>query len=238
MRGPLPPGEFVPLAEETGLIVAVGEWVLREACNQAGRWTSTPDAPAPSVHVNLSAVELRDPALVERVESCVDGAGIDPSNLVLEITETVLVEDADFSAATLDRLRQVGVRLALDDFGTGYSSLGYLRALPLDMLKIAMPFIEGLARERRENSFVRMILELASTLGLHVVAEGIESAHQLEVLRELGCELGQGFYLGYPASAGAFAARRTSAETGQFRARPASDLSSISQGWPAPNSLS
>jgi diguanylate cyclase (GGDEF)-like protein len=238
MRGPLPPGEFVPLAEETGLIVAVGEWVLKEACDQAGRWQGASSETPPSVHVNLSAVELRDPSLVERVEGCIASAGIEPSALVLEITETVLVEDADFSAATLEQLRHIGVRLALDDFGTGYSSLGYLRALPLDMLKIAMPFIEGLARERRENSFVRMILELASTLDLRVVAEGIESAHQLEVLRELGCELGQGFYLGYPASAAALAARRTSAESSEFPAKAASDLTSISPGLPAPGSLS
>jgi diguanylate cyclase (GGDEF)-like protein len=238
MRGPLPPGEFVPLAEETGLIVAVGEWVLKEACDQAGRWLAASDEPPPSVHVNLSAVELRDPSLVERVEAGIATAGIEPSTLVLEITETVLVEDADFSAATLEELRRIGVRLALDDFGTGYSSLGYLRALPLDMLKIAMPFIEGIARERRENSFVRMILELASTLGLRVVAEGIESAHQLEVLRELGCELGQGFYLGYPASAAALAGRRTSAEASEYSARLASDLTSISPGLPAPGSLS
>jgi diguanylate cyclase (GGDEF)-like protein len=238
LRGPLPPGEFVPLAEETGLIVAVGEWVLKEACKQASSWHPIAGQPAPSVHVNLSAVELRDPSLVSRVEECIEIAGIDPARLILEITETVLVEDAEFSAGTLEELRQVGVRLALDDFGTGYSSLGYLRALPLDMLKIAMPFIEGLARERRENSFVRMILELASTLDLRVVAEGIESAHQLEVLRELGCELGQGFYLGYPATASAFAARRTSAEKDEFSVRPAADLTTISPGWPAQNSLS
>jgi diguanylate cyclase (GGDEF)-like protein len=237
MRGPLPPNEFVPLAEETGLIVAVGEWVMNEACRQAARWHAAAGEAPPSVHVNLSAVELRDPSLLERVHTCIEKAGIEPSTLVLEITETVLVEDADFSAATLEQLRRAGVRLALDDFGTGYSSLGYLRALPLDMLKIAMPFIEGLARERRENSFVRMILELASTLGLRVVAEGIESAHQLEVLRDLGCELGQGFYLGYPASAAVFE-RRTSAEKDQIQARPAPDLTNVGPGWPAPGSVS
>ena len=120
---------------------------------------------------------------------------------MLEITES-LVNDADSSLVTLDKLRKVGVQLALDDFGTGYSSLSYLRALPLDILKIAKPFVEGIARGSQENSFVRMIIDLARALDLHVVAEGIETAGELDALRELGCELGQGFYLAEPLDAG------------------------------------
>jgi EAL domain-containing protein (putative c-di-GMP-specific phosphodiesterase class I) len=129
-----------------------------------------------------------------------DRTGLDPRLLVLEITES-LVQDADASLSTLDQLRRCGVQLALDDFGTGYSSLSYLRSLPLDILKIAKPFVEGMARGKQENSFVRMIVDLARALDLRVVAEGIESADELDALRELGCELGQGFYLAAPLAA-------------------------------------
>jgi predicted signal transduction protein with EAL and GGDEF domain len=200
--GKVMPAEFVPLAEETGLIVSIGEFVLGEACRQARRWQEADPARKPiNIHVNLSAVEVQDEWVVDRVTAAIQNAGIEPQRLVLEITESVLVDDADVVASNLDQLRRVGVRLALDDFGTGYSSLSYLRTLPLDMLKIAMPFIEGITREKQESSFVRMIMELARTLGLDVIAEGIESPDQLAALRELGCEMGQGFHLGLPAGA-------------------------------------
>jgi diguanylate cyclase (GGDEF)-like protein len=177
-RGRLLPAEFVPLAEETGLIVAVGVDGL-------------------SVHVNLSAVELKDPTLAAGVRDALVTTGLEPRLLVLEITES-LMQDADASATALADLRELGVRLALDDFGTGYSSLSYLRSLPLDILKIAKPFVEGLSRGRQENSFVRMIVDLARALDLQVVAEGIESAEELEALRDLGCDSGQGFFLARP----------------------------------------
>jgi diguanylate cyclase (GGDEF)-like protein len=198
-HGKVMPAEFVPLAEETGLIVPIGEFVMFEACRQARRWQEAdPTRRLTSIHVNLSAVEVQDEWLIDRVTAAIDSAGIEPQQLVLEITESVLVEDAELIASKLEQLRKVGVRLALDDFGTGYSSLSYLRSLPLDILKIAMPFIEGINRGQQESSFVRMIIELARTLGLEVIAEGIESSAQLTALRELGCELGQGFYLGLP----------------------------------------
>jgi EAL domain-containing protein (putative c-di-GMP-specific phosphodiesterase class I) len=201
--GKVMPAEFVPLAEETGLIVPVGEFVLGEACRQARRWQEAdPTRKLTSIHVNLSAVEVQDDWLIDRVNSAIQNAGIEPRQLVLEITESVLVKDADLIASKLEQLRKVGVRLALDDFGTGYSSLSYLRSLPLDILKIAMPFVEGITRGQRESSFVRMIIELARTLGLEVIAEGIESPDQLTALRDLGCELGQGFYLGLPSAVG------------------------------------
>src|SRR5207247_1124395 len=130
-----------------------------------------------------------------------DRTGLDPRLLILEITES-LVNDTDSSFANLDQLRRWGVQLALDDFGTGYSSLSYLRSLPLDILKIAKPFVEGIARGSHENSFVRMIIDLARALELRVVAEGIETADELDALRDLGCELGQGFYLAAPLEAG------------------------------------
>jgi EAL domain-containing protein (putative c-di-GMP-specific phosphodiesterase class I) len=148
--------------------------------------------------VNLSAVEVQDEWVVDRVTAAIRNAGIEPGQLVLEITESVLVEDKELVASKLEELRKVGVRLALDDFGTGYSSLSYLRSLPLDILKIAMPFVEGITRGQQESSFVRMIIDLARTLRLEVIAEGIESPEQLAALRALGCELGQGFHLGLP----------------------------------------
>jgi len=185
------PAEFIPLAEETGLIVPIGEFVLDEACRRAvGRDVG--------MHVNLSAVELQHVDVLERVTSTLRRHRLDPRQLTLEITESVLV-DAQMSA-TLRELHETGVRLALDDFGTGYSSLSYLRSFPLDVLKIAKPFVDGVTGRREERSFVRMIIELARTLGLQVVAEGIESGDQLAVLKEMGCDLGQGFYLSPPLS--------------------------------------
>jgi diguanylate cyclase (GGDEF)-like protein len=192
-RGRLMPAEFVPLAEETGLIIAVGQFVLEQACRQARDWDRSERGPR-SVHVNLSAVELQDPGVESGVSQALESADLEPGRLVLEITES-LAQDVDASG-TLRRLRETGVRLALDDFGTGYSSLSYLRSLPLDILKIARPFIEGMSRGHRESSFVRMIIDLARTLELQVIAEGIESAAELDALRALDCELGQGFYLG------------------------------------------
>jgi diguanylate cyclase (GGDEF)-like protein len=194
-RGRLLPSEFVPLAEETGLIIAVGEFVLEQACRQARSWEQRKDGAMPrAVHVNLSAVELQDPGITSGVSQALEEAGLEPERLVVEITES-LAQDVDAST-TLRGLREIGVRLALDDFGTGYSSLSYLRSLPLDILKIARPFIESMSRGHQESSFVRMIIDLARTLELQVIAEGIESAAELEALRALDCELGQGFYLG------------------------------------------
>jgi diguanylate cyclase (GGDEF)-like protein len=202
-RGLVPPAEFVPLAEETGLIVPLGRLVLREACLQARRWQdagSGGDGVVPlRMHVNLSVAELRDPGLVENVLGAVNDAGIDPSQLVIEITESQLL-----AAASVDRfheLRQLGIKIALDDFGTGYSSLSYLHSLPLDTLKIAKPFIDGLTSGRRESSFVGMIVDLARTLELEVIAEGIETSEQLAALRELRAGLGQGYFLGRPSAA-------------------------------------
>jgi diguanylate cyclase (GGDEF)-like protein len=190
-RGTLPPSEFIPLAEETGLIVPLGRFVLEEACRRAQAWSSS-GRPL-SVQVNLSARELEHEQLIETVTTVMRQTGIDPHRLVLELTETLLVRDAEKGSTTLNALRDVGVRLALDDFGTGYSSLSYLRTLPLDVLKIAKQFVDGVAVSSADATFVRLIVELAGTFGLTVIAEGVESADQLEVLQSVGCDQGQGF---------------------------------------------
>jgi diguanylate cyclase (GGDEF)-like protein len=192
-RGRIPPGEFIPLAEETGLIVPLGRYVLEEACAQVTR-----RHPELKVQVNLSAIELEHPDLIATVAGVLDRTGIAPERLVLEVTETLLVKDAGRGGQTLQQLRDLGVQLALDDFGTGYSSLSYLRSLPLDTLKIAREFVEGLAISEHDAAFVRLIVGLAKTVGLKVVAEGIETRAQLDRLREIGCDLGQGFYFAAP----------------------------------------
>jgi diguanylate cyclase (GGDEF)-like protein len=202
-RGLVGPSEFVPLAEETGLILSLGQYVLEEACRQALRWqarslTDPSHGHDVAVHVNLSAVELRDPELVGRVQAILARAAVDPRSIVFEVTESVLLDDTERVSAAIGALRALGARFALDDFGTGYSSLSYLHTLPFDMLKIAKSFVDGLARGGREASFVRMIIELARTLGVTVIAEGIETQGQVAALVALECDLGQGFYLGRP----------------------------------------
>ncbi len=192
-RGRIPPIEFIPLAEETGLIVPLGRYVLEEACARVVE--RHPDV---QVQVNLSAIELEQPDLVETITDVIERTGIAPGRLVLEVTETLLVKDAVRGVETLQQLRDLGVQLALDDFGTGYSSLSYLRNLPLDSLKIAREFVEGLASSDHDAAFVRLIVGLAKTVGLKVVAEGIETRAQLDMLREIGCDLGQGFYFAAP----------------------------------------
>jgi diguanylate cyclase (GGDEF)-like protein len=202
-RGLVAPNDFLPLAEETGLILSVGQYVLEQACQQARAWqlergTDRLDGPEAAVHVNLSAIELRDRQLAARVRETLAVTGVDPRMMVFEVTETLLLEDQAHVSSTIADLRELGVRFALDDFGTGYSSLSYLHTLPLDMLKIAKSFVDGLSRGGREASFVRMIIELARTLGVGVVAEGIETQDQVSALLALGCDLGQGFHLGRP----------------------------------------
>ncbi len=193
VRGRIPPGQFIPLAENTGLIVPLGRYVLEEACAHVGA-----RHPELQVQVNLSAIELEQPDVVEAIADVIRRTGIDPGRLVLEVTETLLVKDAVHGAETLQRLRDLGLQLALDDFGTGYSSLSYLRNLPLDSLKIAREFVEGLAFSEHDAAFVRLIVGLAKAVGLKVVAEGIETRAQLDLLLEIGCDLGQGYYFAAP----------------------------------------
>ena len=198
-RGEVSPGEFIPIAEDSGLIVPIGRWVLQQACHQAKRWQQQwPATPPLTLAVNLSARQLQHPAILDEVRAALAAADLDPHNLVLEITETAVMEQLHAAVAILTRLRELGVRLALDDFGTGYSSLSYLQRLPVDILKIDRTFIGGVTGSAEESALPRAIITLGQTLGLETVAEGIETAEQLATLRELGCQLGQGYHLARP----------------------------------------
>jgi EAL domain-containing protein (putative c-di-GMP-specific phosphodiesterase class I) len=208
-RGRITPTEFIPLAEESGPIRALDRHVLEQACRQARRWEAVaPGEPPLRLHVNLSAAELRDRELTADVQAVLEEFGLAPERLALEITETQLLGDAVGSAARFGELRALGVRIALDDFGTGYSSLSYLHSLPLDTLKIAKPFVDGLEGDGHDASFIGVIVELARKLELDVIAEGIETQAQLDALRDLGVEFGQGFLIGRPAAAGSGRFRR------------------------------
>lgn len=198
-RGCTDPASFIPVAEEMGVIVPLGRSVLRRACCEARRWA--PSGPgAPAVHVNVSPVELCDPEFPAGVADALRDTGLPAQRLVLEVTEGAVMDDLVQSVAILEQLRELGVVLALDDFGTGYSSLRRLRALPVEWLKVGEPFVHNVGGASADRPFLRMILELASDLGLRVIAEGVESRAQLTALRELGCGFGQGFHLGPPAA--------------------------------------
>jgi diguanylate cyclase (GGDEF)-like protein/PAS domain S-box-containing protein len=197
-RGLVHPGGFVGLAEETGLIVPIGHWVLRRACEQARSWQEAfPDHPL-SISVNLSARQFQQPDLIELIREVLAETGLDPGRLVLELTESLLMQDTEATIAKLEGLKHLGVHLAIDDFGTGYSSLSYLRRFPVDILKIDRSFVEGLGTGAEESALARAIVKLGHTLRLKTVAEGIEASAQLEALRALECNFGQGFYLAHP----------------------------------------
>jgi diguanylate cyclase (GGDEF)-like protein len=201
-RGRIAPADFIPLAEETGLIIPIGRIVVEKACKLARDWSDARSDRTPiSVHVNASAPELHEPDFLYYVNAAIESAGIDPSQLVIEITESLLISDAPVSIARLDELRRAGVRLALDDFGTGYSSLSYLRWLPLDIVKMDKSFVSWAGHGGSGAAFAHTIADLAHTLGLEVVAEGIETEDQLLAMRALGCEMGQGYWFAPPAEA-------------------------------------
>jgi EAL domain-containing protein (putative c-di-GMP-specific phosphodiesterase class I) len=206
-RGLLCPRDFIALAEDTGLILPIGSWVLAEACRRAAQWHRDFPAETPLlISINLSGRQLEDPEFVDELERTIEQFGIDPRALMLEITETVMMEDTDVTACRLAELRRLGARLSIDDFGTGYSSLRYLHSFPVDILKIARPFVEGVGKDPQKEAFTRTIIELCRTLGLQAIAEGVESREQAGQLRELGCELAQGTYLAEPVEAERLAA--------------------------------
>jgi diguanylate cyclase (GGDEF)-like protein/PAS domain S-box-containing protein len=198
-RGLVQPLDFVPLAEETGLIVPIERWVMREACAQAKALQKLyPKSPPIHIAVNLSARQLQRPEIVSDVTEILDESGLEPSSLVIEITESVMMQDIELSIQRLGELKNLGVKLAVDDFGIGYSSLNYIRRFPVDILKVDKSFIDGVADSGEEAALTAAIIELAGILHLRPVAEGIERADQLEKLLALNCELGQGFYFAKP----------------------------------------
>jgi diguanylate cyclase (GGDEF)-like protein len=197
-RGLISPVEFIPVAEETGLIVQLGRWVLLEACAQAAAWPTLPDGEAVSVSVNLSGRQLQDPGLIDDVQAVLNSTNLRPDRLTLEITESVVMRDTQQTLERLRALKALGIKLAVDDFGTGYSSLSYLRQFPVDSLKIDKSFVDGIARGGDSAALARTIVALADTLHLRTVAEGIEDPEQRSTLRSLGCTLGQGFLFARP----------------------------------------
>jgi len=198
-RGLVPPAEFIPLAEQTGLIAGIGAWVLDTALEQAASWKhSRFDGSSLTVWVNLSARQLGDPGLVELVADTLRRHGIDAAQLGLEITESALLEDAEGAVTALSSLRELGVRLAVDDFGTGYSSLSYLKRLPVDAVKIDRSFVDGLAVDGDDSAIVAAVAGMARALRLTTIAEGVENLDQLQALKRLGCDLAQGYFFTTP----------------------------------------
>jgi EAL domain-containing protein (putative c-di-GMP-specific phosphodiesterase class I) len=198
-QGLIGPDQFISLAEETGLIVPMGTWVMHEACEQAARWRREGHfADGMFVSVNLSSRQLIDQDLLQTVREVLSDTGLPPSALELEMTESGLMEDADQSAEVLRAIRALGVGFAVDDFGTGYSSLSYLKRLPVDTVKIDRTFIDGLGHDSEDEAIVRAIVAMTRALGQRPIAEGVSSNEQSRVLQALGCGLGQGWLFGHP----------------------------------------
>jgi EAL domain-containing protein (putative c-di-GMP-specific phosphodiesterase class I) len=204
LHGDISPTEFVPIAERTGLIVPIGYWVLEEALTQAAGWR--PDAEF-VISINASPVQVRQPDFVDRVISALDRHRIEPHKLMVEMAEGVLVEENERAADAVAQLREHGVRIAIDDFGAGHCSLSYLQRHPVDVIKIDRVFIAELGRNPLGNTLARTILQMAPSLGIRTVAEGIETNVQLRELRRLGCDLGQGYLLSRPLETDALARR-------------------------------
>jgi diguanylate cyclase (GGDEF)-like protein len=201
-RGLLQPDSFIGLTEETGLIVPIGQWVLREACRQAREWQlEFPSIPPLVMSVNLSAKQFQNPNLVREISQALAESGLAAGSLKLEITESVVMQDAPATLAKLKDLKDLGIRLAIDDFGTGYSSLGYLKRFPVDTIKIDRSFVKGLSKDGNDNAIVRAVITVAKTLNMDVTAEGVETEQQRIELKALGCDRAQGFLFARPADA-------------------------------------
>ena len=200
-RGVVPPLEFLPIAEDSGLIVPIGRWVLHTACAQAQRWHDELGDRAPVMAVNVSARQLTRSDVAEDVAAALASSGLDPRKLCIEVTESILLEDAEAARATLLRLSELGVSIAMDDFGTGYSSLSHLRELPVDIVKIDRSFVDGLGRSDGDAALVGAVIAMAQALGIVTIAEGVETDAQAEWLRERGCDLGQGYLFARPQPA-------------------------------------
>ena len=201
-RGLLAPGAFIPVAEQSALILQIGQWTLTEACEQASRWRALFGERAPlPISVNVSARQLAQPELPRIVAQVLADTGVNGTDLAIEVTETALIEDSDVAATSLRELRSLGVRILLDDFGTGYSSLSHLQRFPIDALKIDRSFVMHLGADKDECAIVRAIAAMANALGLEVVAEGVETAEQAAEAEALGCGFAQGYHFARPAPA-------------------------------------
>jgi EAL domain-containing protein (putative c-di-GMP-specific phosphodiesterase class I) len=201
-RGLVSPAEFIPVAEDSGLIEPIGQWVLDAACSQAAQWhAARPDSRPLGIAVNLSARQFTQRDLEATVARALATSGIEPSSLCLEITESVLLEEPEGVSETIRRVAQLGVRFVLDDFGTGYSSLAYLTKLPIDGLKVDRSFVDTLGDNQRSTAITTAIVRMAQALSVEVVAEGVETEMQLDALRAIGCQLAQGFYFHRPLAA-------------------------------------
>jgi EAL domain-containing protein (putative c-di-GMP-specific phosphodiesterase class I) len=201
-RGLVSPNDFIPTAEETGLILPIGKWVLYEACHQLRQWQDRWRGDQPlTMNVNLSAKQFSQVELVQDIESALARTGLDPQTLKLEITETAVMEKAEMATDMLWQLKELGVKLHIDDFGTGYSSLSYLHRFPVDELKIDGLFVSRMGADDESSQIVATIVQLAHNLGMEVTAEGVETVEQLAQLRALFCEYGQGHYFSRPVVA-------------------------------------
>ncbi|HIV72839.1 MAG TPA: EAL domain-containing protein [Candidatus Aquabacterium excrementipullorum] len=205
-HGMVPPSDFIPLAEQTGLIVTLGDWVLKQACAQLAAWAATPETASLKLSVNVSAHQIRQPDFVARVLAAVERAGVDPSRLKLELTESMLVNDVEDLIGKMTELRRHGVGFSLDDFGTGYSSLSYLRRLPLDQLKIDQAFVRDVLGNANDAAIAGTVVSLGQTLNLEVIAEGVETQAQRDFLLSIGCRLFQGYLYSKPVPEAAFGA--------------------------------
>ncbi len=203
VRGVVSPADFIPIAEECGLIAAIGGWVIREACRQVRVWQDS-GVPSLRVSVNLSASQFREAGLVDNIRKALDEEGIDAQFLEVELTESAVMSDPEQSIAILEQLSTMGVLVSVDDFGTGYSSMAYLRRFPLDKLKIDRAFINEIVSRPQDASIVRAIVSLAHGLGLKVVAEGVETAAQLHFVKSAGCDEYQGYHFSRPLPAADF----------------------------------
>jgi EAL domain-containing protein (putative c-di-GMP-specific phosphodiesterase class I) len=210
------PDKFIPVAEETGLILPIGQWVLDQACRQAAQWIALGHEPIP-VAVNVSSYQFNK-KLIEQVERSLKQANLAPQWLVIEITESALMDDPDFTKQTLNTLRELGVKIALDDFGTGYSSLAYLKRFPIDKLKIDKAFINGLPKDQDDLVITRSIIDVACNLNMVIIAEGVETQAQELLLKNLGCHQMQGYLKAKPVNAQTFSKQYLTRKTNIFSA--------------------
>src|SRR5436190_1428107 len=202
VHGMISPGQFIPVAEETGLILPIGQWILSEACRQGQQWRRLfPHAEPLYMSVNVSGRQFAQPDLIRQVKQVLAETGTDPKNLKLEITESVVVENVEAASELLKQLREIGVGLSIDDFGTGYSSLSSLHRFPISTLKIDASFVSRMNGNNGNTEIVRTIMSLAGNLGMDVTAEGVETLEQVTTLRSYRCQRGQGFFFSRPLSA-------------------------------------